>query len=100
MPTPVLPQSGAMPRTACFALLVVATVPAFAAPLATLSRLALQQEHYSHIILIPAISAFLLLRDREKVFAHMETGWREGSAVLVAGLLVTLAGYHAPVAIS
>ena len=47
-------------RTACFALFVGLTLAAFSTPLSKLVRFALQQEQYSHIILVPLVSAALL----------------------------------------
>jgi exosortase len=93
MLTQALPDSTqvrATARNAWFVGLVAATAVAFAAPLTMLGQLTLQQEHYSHIVLIPAISIFLLLRDRRRIFAQVETRWREGAGVLVGGLLFGL----------
>jgi exosortase len=93
MLTQALPDSTqvrATARNAWFVGLVAATAVAFAAPLTMLGQLTLQQEHYSHIVLIPAISIFLLLRGRRRIFAQVETRWREGAGVLVGGLLFGL----------
>jgi exosortase len=93
MLTQALPDSTqvrATARNAWFVGLVAAMAVAFAAPLTMLGQLTLQQEHYSHIVLIPAISIFLLLRGRRRIFAQVETRWREGAGVLVGGLLFGL----------
>jgi exosortase len=89
-----LVQAAATPRNVGFVALIVATVVAFAAPLTRLTHLALQYEHYSHIVLIPAISGFLLVRDRPRIFAHVATGGREGVAVLGGGVLLTLVAHR------
>ena len=76
-------------RNACFAFLVAVTLAASWAPLAMLIRFSFQHEHehYSHIILIPLISAFLLIWERKRMFPHLETRWREGLGLLVIGVL-------------
>src|SRR5881409_3476396 len=72
-------------RIACFALLVGVMLVAFATPLSRLIRFALQQEQYSHIILVPLISAALFFLERKRIFSHVETRWGMGSGLLVAG---------------
>src|SRR3989454_7909295 len=68
-----------IPRHACFLLLMVATVAWFWRPLATVVSLSLQYgryEHYSHIVLIPFISLYLLYINRRAIFATVEyTPW-------------------------
>ena len=68
-----------IPRHACFLLLMVATVAWFWRPLATVVSLSLQDgryAHYSHIVLIPFISLYLLYLNRRAVFATVEyTPW-------------------------
>ncbi len=75
-------------RSVCFGLLGGLTLAAFWAPLTTLIRFSLQEEHYSHIILIPLIGASLLVLERKKIFFHVETRWRAGLGLLAAGALV------------
>ncbi len=82
----IRPASAA--RNACFAFLCALTIAAFSTPLTMLIRLSLGQEHYSHIILLPFISAFLLVRERRTIFSHLETCWSAGVGLLVAGALV------------
>src|SRR5712664_2736861 len=74
-------------RSVCFASLVCAGLAAFWAPLTTLMRFSLQEEHYSHIILIPVVSASLFILERKRIFSHVETRWRGGVGLLVAGAL-------------
>jgi exosortase len=74
-------------RGACFAILAGLTLAVFWTSLGTLFRFSSQAEHYSHIVLIPAISTFLLIRDRRRIFASVETGWAAGCGLLVAGAL-------------
>jgi len=72
-------------RTACFAVLVGVTLVAFGAPLSMLIRFSFQQELYSHIVLLPLISAALFVLDRRRIFAHVETRWGLGLGLVVAG---------------
>ena len=72
-------------RTACFALLVGLMLLAFATPFSRLIRFALQQEQYSHIILVPLVSAALFFLDRRRIFSHVETRWGMGLGLLFAG---------------
>src|SRR5437879_6301652 len=73
------PLTSQIPRHACFLLLIVATVAWFWRPLTTVLSLSLQggrYEHYSHIVLIPLISLYLLYLNRRAVFATVEyTPW-------------------------
>jgi exosortase len=75
-------------RSACFAFLVGLTLAAFGGSLGTLIRFSFQQEHYSHIILIPLVSASLFFLERRRIFAHAETRWRVGLGLLAAGGLI------------
>ena len=75
-------------RIVGFATVVVSTVVIFWTPLSTLIRFSFQEEHYSHIILVPAVTAVLLLYERRTVFAQVETSWKAGIGLLAAGALV------------
>lgn len=62
-------------RHACFLLLMGATIAWFWRPLATVVSLSLQQgryEHFSHIVLIPLASLYLLYLNRRAIFATVE----------------------------
>jgi exosortase len=63
------------------------TLAAFWAPLSTLIRLSFQREEYSHILLLPLVSASLFFLERRRIFSHVETRWAAGSGLLVAGVL-------------
>src|SRR3989442_10249948 len=69
----------------CFGLLVSLTLTAFGPHLTSLIRFSFQHEHYSHIILIPLVSASLFLLERRRIFAHVEPARRVGLSVLFAG---------------
>jgi hypothetical protein len=74
-------------RTACFALLVGVTLAAFWAPLSMLIRLTFQDEQYSHILLVPPVSAALFFLDRRRIFSHVQTRWGIGLGLLFAGAI-------------
>jgi exosortase len=65
-------------------LLFFATVAWFWQPLVTLFSLTQQQEHYSHIVLIPCLSLFVLFLDRKAIHASRE--WSPWLGSLVIGM--------------
>src|SRR3989441_11787730 len=75
-------------RSACFAVLVGLTLAAFGAPLSMLIRFSFQHEHYSHIILVPLVSASLFFLERNRIFLHVETRWGTGLGLVFAGVLL------------
>src|SRR5437867_1593926 len=87
-------------RSVWFALFVGLTLVAFCAPLTTLIRLALQQEHYSHILLVPILSASLFFLRRRRIFSHVTTDWRIGIGLLCVGALVYYFGNGSSAALS
>jgi exosortase len=87
-------------RTACFVLLVGLTLVAFWTPLSMLIRFSFRKEEYSHILLLPLVSAALLVLERRRIFAHVETRWAAGSALLFAGVLIYWFGRRHAIAAS
>src|SRR5438552_18189868 len=79
-------------RNVSAALVVALTLAVFWVPLRMLFWFSLQEEQYSHILLVPLVSAFLFLRDRKRIFSNVETDWRAGPGMLVAGDLVNWLG--------
>jgi exosortase len=67
--------------------LFFATVAWFWPPLVTLFSLTLQQEHYSHIVLIPCLSLYVLYLDRKAILASREWSPWLGSLVIGMGAL-------------
>jgi exosortase len=65
-------------------LIVAASWPS----LRTLVRFSFEHEHYSHIVLVPAVSAFLLLVGRRAIFTHVATAWRPGLPLLAVGVVL------------
>ena len=68
-------------------LLFFATVAWFWQPLVTLFSLTQQQEHYSHIVLIPCLSLYVLFLDRKAILASREWSPWLGSLVIGMGAL-------------
>ena len=66
-------------------LLFFATVAWFWQPLIALFPLKQQQEHYSHIVLIPWLSLFVLFLDRKAILASREWSPWLGSFVIGPG---------------
>jgi exosortase len=79
-------------RTLAFGLLVGLTVAIFWTSLTTLIRFSFKDEHYSHIVLIPFVSACLVGLHRTRVFARVTTNVPAGSTLLGIGGLWTLIG--------
>ena len=65
-------------------LLLLAAVAWFWQPLVSLFSLTQQQEHYSHIVLIPWLSLYVLYLDRKAIFASRE--WSPWLGSLVIGM--------------
>ena len=73
-------------RNLSFILFVILCIVVFRVPLSTLVSLSFQQVHYSHIILIPLVSAYLIYLDRKKVFANTQYSVGLGTALLLVAL--------------
>lgn len=64
--------------------LFLAAVAWFCQPLAALFSLTQQEEHYSHIVLIPCLSLYVLYLDRKAIFSSRE--WSPGLGCMLIGL--------------
>jgi exosortase len=76
-----------MSRHISFGLIVALTSAVFWDTLTALLRFAFREEQYSHIVLIPLISAWLFYLERSKIFIRVATQWPAGSALVSAGAL-------------
>ena len=65
-------------------LLLLAAVAWFWQPLVSLFSLTQQQEHYSHIVLIPCLSLYVLYLDRKAIFASRQ--WSPWLGAFVIGM--------------
>ena len=77
-------------RSACFAIFVGLTLAVFSTPVSMLIGFSfqIQNHHYSHVVLVPLVSASLLLLGRKRIFSHVETRWGAGVGLLVGGALL------------
>jgi exosortase len=69
-------------------LFFLASIALFWPPLHHLVSLSLNDQRYSHLILIPVISAFFLYRERHKIFPHIAFRPRLALPFLAASLLL------------
>jgi exosortase len=84
-------ESGAqmdMKRTALFLAFVAVAALMFYGPFRDMMRAALGSEYYSHIVLIPFVSAYLLFVRRKEIFANIEYAFVLGAAVAGVGVLL------------
>jgi len=81
-------QNESAARHLCFVFFAALLVAAFQSPLAALIRVTFQQENSSYICLIPFISTFLLIRERQTIFSQLETHWCAGSGLILFGTLL------------
>jgi len=82
-------------RHVCFCLSLV-TVSALAMPPLALLGISFRSDYYSHIPLIPLVSAYLLYQQRKTVFDGTEYEPRWGCSVAAAGLILYAAGMWSP----
>ena len=85
---------GRIARSLLFALIVALTLAMSWTSLTTLLRLSFREEQYSHILVIPQISAFLFYLERRRIFSHLATQWPVGFGLLSAGFFFYWFGQH------
>jgi len=73
-------------RLAGFALVSLLPLAVVWISMRELATTTLENDTYSHIPLIPAISLFLLYSERQRVFSRLSSGWRSGFGLLLAAL--------------
>lgn len=83
-------------RFAIFAAFTVILAIAFRHSLVDLVRLSMKDETYSHMPLIPLVSAYLLFNRRHRIFAEVRTGLAPGVLVAGLGLFLWLVSYLYP----
>jgi exosortase len=74
-------------RHICFAGFVVASILAYWKTLSALTAYSLREESSSHILLIPAISLYLLYSERKRIFATAQTDAIPGVLLILAGVV-------------
>jgi len=70
-----------------FFLLLLSSV-IFWRPLEALLSLSLSNEHYSHVLIIPVLSAYLLFRERREIFSAVSPSPVAGSVVVLGGIVL------------
>jgi len=77
-----------MKRTGLFLVFVTVAGVMFYGPFRDLMKAALRSDYYSHIVLIPLVSAYLLFIRRKEIFADIEYAFVPGAAVAGVGVLL------------
>lgn len=86
------PGTGARTRVVGIVFFSIGIAAAFSEHLALLYELAMDSELYSHIVLIPFLSAYLLYSRRKEILSSAAYGPFYGIPVLLAGAAVFIAG--------
>jgi len=79
-------------RTLLFLLFLGLSMALFSAPMSLLVRSSLDNELYSHIILIPLVSIYLTYTRRKEIFQKNGTSIIHGGVLIVAGVALFLFG--------
>lgn len=86
----ILPKGKAYARWAMFLLLLALPVLGSLGVLSDLSRLSLGEQLYSHLVLIPLVSAYFLWTKRGAILERSRTSWKLGSAIFLLGAVLRL----------
>jgi len=81
-----------LPRHAAFLSLVLLTSAWFWGPLSTVINLSLryaEYEHYSHIVMIPVISLFLVYLRRDTIFGEVDFAPRAGVVIMTMAFIAS-----------
>jgi exosortase len=81
-----------MVKNALFLLFVGLSLVLFYTPMKLLVKSSLNNELYSHIILIPLVSIYLMYNRRSEIFRESGTSVIHGGALIVAGVSLLLFG--------
>jgi exosortase len=79
-------------RNALFLLFVGLSILMFYAPLKLLMKSSLENELYSHIVLIPFVSAYLAYTERGRIFRESAASVLPGSILILAGIVCYFVG--------
>jgi exosortase len=75
-------------RHLAFAALLTISLALFWTPLRTIAGLSLSDDRYSHLLLIPFVSAFILYLERARIFSQPRDQSRAGFALLLGAAAV------------
>jgi exosortase len=81
-------------RNIFFLLLSIVAVGMVYTPLRDLLTTAERSEYYSHILLIPLVSGFLLYTGRKAIFANLKYSYTIGIPLLIIGVLIYVLGLN------
>jgi exosortase len=70
-----------------FLLVLAVSMAVYWTPLTLLADLARKQEHYSHILVIPAVAAFLVFLGRKRIFSEVAYALRPAMGFLLMAIL-------------
>lgn len=88
-------RAGRLLPRAFSCMLGLASIGLFWAPLHQLVSLSLDDRRYSHLILIPVISAFVMYMERRRIFSRIASRPRAGLPFLAAALAIySLLAFH------
>jgi exosortase len=90
IPTTIAKQMGG--RNALFLLYLGLSILLFYSPLKLLMKSSLENELYSHIVLIPLVSIYLVYTERGKVFRESAASVFPGSILIVTGTVIFFFG--------
>jgi len=71
-----------------FLLVLAVSIAVYWTPLTLLAELARKQEHYSHILVIPGVSAFLIYLGRKRFFSEIDFALRPALGFLAIAILL------------
>jgi len=89
--------SGRIGYTLVFGCLLLCALPLIFVwePMRLVFALALQNDTYTHIPLIPVVSIFLIYTERRSIFSDITHSWGAGSALIIPGvILIGLARFN------
>lgn len=79
-------------RNVLFLLFSIGTIMMFYDPLKDLFAISFQSELYSHIILIPFVSAYFIYLKRRTFFSDVKYSFKSGFMIIIMGFLLTFVG--------
>ncbi len=79
-------------RNMLFILFSALTLLLFYAPLSEVSRLALHERLYAHMMFVPFVSAYFIFLKREQILLQAGYSFKAGIILLMIGVLVFWVG--------
>lgn len=76
-----------------YVLFIVLAILVYLKPLVELGRLSFKSELYSHVVLIPIISIFFVIMERDRIFSKHERSFALCATLFTTGLVLYLFAY-------